>query len=294
MDYSYEIEGEEARRPLQAGLYLVATPIGNLRDITLRALDILKCVDMVFCEDTRTSRTLLQAYGIKTPASSYHDHSTESERQKIVDMIKSGKKIAYISDAGMPLVSDPGYALVQACIQEDLYVTSAPGANAVLTALQLSGLPADAFLFAGFTPNKTKARQDFWQLYKNTSATIIVYETMNRLEESLRDAREVLGNRKAVVARELTKKFEEIISGDIETLLARFAKDGVPKGECVLLIEGAQVQDASDEDIVALLKKSLKTNTRRDAVDEVVAATGAKKNRVYELALRTDERLDEK
>lgn len=283
MSYSYETNAEDAR----AGLYLVATPIGNMRDITLRALDILNSAHMVFCEDTRTSRTLLQGFSIKTPTASFHDHSAKADREKIVDMIKAGKVIAYISDAGMPLVSDPGYELVQDCIKEGLYVTSAPGANALLTALQLSGLASDRFLFAGFTPNKTKARQDFWAQYKNAEVTVIVYEAMNRLEDSLRDALEVLGDRQAVVARELTKKFEEVLRGKISDILPHAAN---LKGECVLLVEGRAQEELDDAALVALLEKSLKTNTRRDAVDEVASATGAKKNRVYALALQIDEK----
>lgn len=275
-------QGEE--KPLKAGLYLVATPIGNLKDITLRALETLATVDMIACEDTRVSAKLMAAYGLKIPLCPYHDHNADRQRPMILEKIESGGRIALISDAGMPLISDPGYKLVREVMAKGLYVTSLPGANAPLMALQLSGLPSDAFVFGGFLPPKTKARQETLAKWKNAEASLIFFETAPRLEDSARDILEILGNRPMVVARELTKKFEEVWSGKAKDICERVQRDGPPKGEIVLVIgRGEAVFQAGDLD--EMLKVEMKNLSLKDAAAKVSALLGVPKNQVYSRAL---------
>ena len=201
-------------------LILVSTPIGNLSDISNRAIETLNDADIIACEDTRTSAQLFSLIGVKAKKLiPYHEHNADSARPKIIAFLEQGLTVALVSDAGTPLISDPGYRLVRECHQKGITVTTVPGANAVLSALQLSGLPSDAFLFAGFLPNKKTARQDTLQKHKNVAATLIFYETANRLIASLEDILEVLGNREMAVVREITKKFEEVKSDTVENLL---------------------------------------------------------------------------
>ena len=201
-------------------LILVSTPIGNLSDISNRAIETLNDADIIACEDTRTSAQLFSLIGVKAKKLiPYHEHNADSARPKIIAFLEQGLTVALVSDAGTPLISDPGYRLVRECHQKGITVTTVPGANAVLSALQLSGLPSDAFLFAGFLPNKKTARQDTLQKHKNVAATLIFYETANRLIASLEDILEVLGNREIAVVREITKKFEEVKSDSVEKLL---------------------------------------------------------------------------
>lgn len=274
---------------LPAGLYIIATPIGNLSDISLRALDTLNGLDVLACEDTRESGKLTAAYNIKVSKIPYHDHNADKMRPRIVDMIKQGRRIGLISDAGLPLISDPGYKLVEACLEENLYVTCIPGATASLTALILSGLPADKFMFAGFLPPKSAARKSALAALKTVPATLIFYETAPRLIESLEDMQAVLGDRPAAVARELTKKFEETRRGTLAQLSAHYAEKGTPKGEIVIVIgaPGALAEQWADKDIDLLLQKSLEEDglSVKDAAALASLTTGVKKSVLYQRAL---------
>ncbi len=272
------------KKPLKSGLYLVATPIGNLKDITLRALEVLASVDLIACEDTRVSAKLMAAYGLKVPLCPYHDHNADYQRPMILEKIEAGACIALISDAGMPLISDPGYKLVRDAMARGLYVTSLPGANAPLMALQLSGLPSDAFVFGGFLPPKTKARQEILAKWKNAEASLIFFETAPRLEESTRDILAILGNRPMVIVRELTKKFEEVWSGQVEEICNRLEQDGPPKGEIVLVI-GRSEAVSQMGDLDEMLKAEMKTLSLKDAAAKVSALLGVPKNQVYSRAL---------
>lgn len=263
----------------------MATPIGNLRDITLRALDTLGAADVILCEDTRVSGKLLKAYGISAQTISYNDHSEDRKRAMVLEKIRDGRLVALISDAGCPLISDPGYKLVRAVIEEGLYVTSIPGASAVITGLQLSGLPSDSFTFTGFLPNKKKARQDFLRHWAGVSSTLVAYETGPRLQEALEDIALVMGARMVCVARELTKMFEEIRSGSAAELAAHYAQHGAPKGEIVLVIAGAPEQVWGADEIERALRAALQTMKTKAAAAYVANLSGAAKKDLYDLAL---------
>lgn len=222
---------------LSAGLYLVATPIGNLRDITLRALDVLSGVDNIICEDSRVSQKLLSAYNIKKPLIVYNDHNAQKQKGTILEKLSNGASLALISDAGMPLVSDPGYKLVQDCMDLGLPVTTLPGASASLAALQLSGLPSDNFTFLGFLPAKSAARQKELLKWKAVSSTLILFESPRRISACLKDIKEVLGDRDSALVREITKMHEEVIRGKVSDVLSA-CQNNPPKGEIVLIIEG--------------------------------------------------------
>lgn len=270
---------------LKAGLYLVATPIGNLRDITQRALDTLRAVDKIACEDTRVSGKLLAAYDIRVPLIPYNDHSDENKRNGILSLIKNGKSVALISDAGSPLISDPGYKLVREAVKEGLYVTSIPGACAVVSALQLSGLPSDQFTFMGFLPNKQKARQDFLQGFSGLQTTLIAYETGPRLLSALEDILSVMGDRKVCIARELTKMFEQVITKSVSELITYYKESGAPKGEIALVIEEAEEVSWSDAEVEKHLAEALKTMTTKDAAAKLAALSGRPKKELYNKAL---------
>lgn len=274
----------DATQKLKAGLYLVATPIGNLRDITLRALDTLRAADIIACEDTRTSGKLLKAYDIKAQLLPLHDHNEEQQSARLIAEINGGRVVALISDAGMPLISDPGYKLVRTARDAGVYITSLPGANAPLMALQLSGLPSDAFTFAGFLPHKSKARRDMLTQWKLVPSTLIFFESAQRLEQTLDDIQAVMGDRRVTIARELTKLFEEVKTAAVTELLNAIRENGPPKGEIVLLIEAAQ-RETEVLDIDSLLVEALETKSLKDAVAEIVDRTGASKNEIYARAL---------
>ena len=235
---------------LPAGLYLVATPIGNLADITLRALAVLARADIVYCEDTRHSRVLLAHYSISRPTRPYHEHNAERERPRVLAELAAGKSVAIISDAGTPLISDPGYKLVREAIAAGHPVFSLPGPSAVLAALATAGLATDAFLFAGFLPPRQKARQDRLAELKAVPATLVFFEAPSRLAETLADIGAVLGNRAAAVARELTKLYEEVRRGSPDEL-ARWAAEAEPRGEMVVLVGPPTAEAVTDETIVA-------------------------------------------
>jgi 16S rRNA (cytidine1402-2'-O)-methyltransferase len=267
------------------GLSIVSTPIGNAEDITLRALSVLKEADLIACEDTRVTSKLLAIYQIHTPLISYHDHNAEQVRPRIIDALKQGQSIALVSDAGTPLISDPGYKLVRSCVEEGLHVVCVPGPCSVLAALTLSALPTNSFYFAGFPPAKPKARQEFFSVLLGVPGTLIFFESARRLSDSLRDMMTVLGNRHAVVARELTKKFEEIRKDCLDSLVDFYTKNGAPKGEIIVLLDAGEPQPSKDQDLDELLKLVLNQKSLRDAVDLVSATTGLSRRRVYERAL---------
>lgn len=271
---------------LRPGLYIISTPIGNLRDITLRALDTLAAVDVVICEDTRVSGKLLDFYGLKKPLHSYNDHNAAGKRDGILEKLQGGGRVALISDAGTPLVSDPGYKLVRECFERGIAVTSLPGANAPLTALQLSGLPSDAFSFIGFLPNKSGARKKHLEEWKNVPGTLLAFETGPRLEGSLADIEAVLGNRDVAVVREMTKMFEESRRGSVSELLAHYKEKGAPKGEIVIVMAPPAVAEDDEAALEAKLRKALKTMSTKEAATFVADMTGAKRKVLYEMALR--------
>jgi 16S rRNA (cytidine1402-2'-O)-methyltransferase len=273
-----------------SGLYIIATPIGNMGDITRRALEILGKVDLIACEDTRETGRLTHYYGVSAPKVPYHDHNAAEMLPVILGAIREGKRVALVSDAGMPLISDPGYRLVEACAQEGLYVTCLPGPTASLTALVLSGLPTARFTFIGFLPPKQAARRTMLAKLKSIPITLIFYETAPRLQECLEDMLEMMGDRPAAVARELTKKFEEVRRDRLSALAAHYAAEGPPRGEIVVVVSGAEEDAAeswTDADIDALLLKMQEEEglSVKDAAAFVASKSGRKKSDVYQRAL---------
>lgn len=270
----------------EKGLYLVATPIGNLGDLSPRAVAVLKNADVVACEDTRITGKLLSLNAISTPMVNYHEHNADKMRPVLTARLKKGETVALVSDAGTPLVSDPGHKLVADCIKEGIYVTAVPGASALLTALQLSGLPTRRFLFQGFLPPKSSARKTTLAELKNVPSTLIFYEAPQRMIETLTDMKEVLGDRDCSVSRELTKKFEQTVRGKISDILDLYAQDGVPKGEFVVVVAPPLEEKAGERDVEAALKQALETMSVKDAAAFVAQALNANKKEVYTLALK--------
>lgn len=283
--------GSEGSRDLRGskptpGLYVVPTPIGNLRDITLRALDILAGVELIACEDTRLTARLLTAYGIATPTTSYHDHNAARVRPGLLRRLAAGGRVALVSDAGTPLVSDPGYRLLRAAIAAGVPVTVLPGASAATTALVAAGLPTDRFLFAGFLPAKKAAREVAIRDLAAIRSTLIFFESPQRLGASLAAMAALLGPREAAVARELTKKFEEVRRGTLAELAAHYAAAAPPKGEIVIVVgPPAAPETPSAEEVDRLLAAALETQTVRDAAAEVSSATGLPRRTIYARAL---------
>jgi 16S rRNA (cytidine1402-2'-O)-methyltransferase len=274
--------------PLGAGLYVVATPIGNLRDVTFRALSVLAAAAAVLAEDTRITKRLLAHYGITTPLVTYNEHSNDAVRERMIHRLRQGEALALVSDAGTPLVSDPGYKLVQAAIAEGLPVTPIPGPSALLTALVVSGLPTDRFFFEGFLPAKSGARRARLQEVAGIPGTLILYEAPHRLPDMLVDAAEVLGARPAVMARELTKLFETVRRGTLPELAAYFAQEGPPKGEIVVLVGEAGAEAAGPEADTALdqkIRTALQRHSIKDAAALVSAEAGLPKREIYARAL---------
>ncbi len=276
--------------PLAGGLYLVATPIGNLRDITLRALDVLAAVDVIACEDTRVTRKLLQRYAITTPLTPYHEHNAEAARPKILARLAAGEAVALVSDAGTPLVSDPGFKLVRAAQQAGYLVTALPGASAALTALSVAGLPTDRFFFEGFLPAKEGQRRARIAELARIPSTLVLFETGPRLARALADLAAGLGRREAAICRELTKLHEEVRRGDLATLAEAYA-DAAPRGEMVIVIAppAREVEQIDAGAIDAMLRRALASASVKDAVNEVAAATGRPKREIYQRALALKE-----
>jgi 16S rRNA (cytidine1402-2'-O)-methyltransferase len=270
---------------LAPGLYLVATPIGNLGDVTLRGLAVLRGADQILCEDTRVTARLLARHKITAPLDLYHDHNAERARPAILAGLRRGERVALVSDAGTPLVSDPGYKLVREAIAENLPVTAIPGPSAALTALILSGLPPDVFLFAGFLPPRRAARRGALERWSSLDATLVFFENTSRLAASLTDMVELLGNRPAAVARELTKLHEEIRRGSLADLAVHYRDAGPPRGEVVVVVgpPGPSVPDRAQID--GRLRAALAELGVRDAATKVAAETGLSRSDLYRRAL---------
>jgi 16S rRNA (cytidine1402-2'-O)-methyltransferase len=271
--------------PLAPGLYLVSTPIGNLRDVTLRALDVLAGADLVLAEDTRVSGKLLNAYGLKKKLQRYDDHMGEAVRPRIMAMLAGGGRVALISDAGAPLVSDPGYRLALAAIEAGHAVIPIPGASAVIAALSTAGLPTDRFLFAGFPPPKPAARRAFFEELAPLRATLIFFEGASRVGASLADMAGVFGPRQAAVARELTKLYETTVRGPLNALAADPTLQ-TPKGEIVILVGPREEAAASEADADAALTSALERLGPSEAAAEVAKALGLPRRDLYRRALQ--------
>jgi 16S rRNA (cytidine1402-2'-O)-methyltransferase len=271
---------------LASGLYVVSTPIGNLADVTLRALAILAAADAILAEDTRVSRTLLARYGIETPLTPYHEHNATEARPRALRRIGEGQALALISDAGTPLISDPGYKLVAEALDLGLPVTAAPGPSAALAALCVSGLPTDRFFFEGFLPPKRAARRERLNALASIPGTLIFYEAPSRLAETLADLALELGPRRAVVARELTKLHEDVRRGALDALATQYASQDAPKGEVVIVIGAAEAPEAiSDEALDRDIAAALATLSVKDAAAAVAAKHGLPRRRIYARAL---------
>src|SRR5215510_13892760 len=283
----YTLAGQTIEAPrLPAGLYLVATPIGNLRDITVRALEVLAGADLIACEDTRVTRKLLDHYGIATPLTSYHEHNAAEARPKLLARLADGAAIALVSDAGTPLVSDPGYKLVREARAAGTNVTALPGASAVLAALTLSGLPTDRFWFEGFLPAKEEARRARINELKRIPATLVLFETGPRIAATLADLAAELGPRQAALCRELTKLYEEVRRGDLGTLAREAAQADEPRGEIVIVVAPPDRHgELAAVDLDALLRQALDRLSVKEAVAEIAAVSGESRREVYQRAL---------
>ncbi len=281
-----QTSGEPAPSKLAPGLYVTATPIGNLADMTARALDILASADVIAAEDTRRTARLLAHYGVRTPMTPYHDHNAERARPALIRRIRAGDSVALVSDAGTPLVSDPGYRLVEAAHAADIAVYAVPGPSAVLAALAVAGLPTDRFLYAGFLPARQAARKQALGELASVAATLIVFEAARRLPGALADMAAILGARDAAVCRELTKRFEDVRRAPLDVLAAHYAAAGPPKGEVVVVI-GPPLErpEVGEDELDEHLLSALKTCSPSRAAREVAARTGVARRRVYERAL---------
>ena len=256
------------------GLYLVATPIGNLGDVTLRALELLAGADIIACEDTRVTRKLTERYGITTPLTPYHEHNAAEARPKLLARLVDGQAVALVSDAGTPLISDPGYKLVRAACEAGHAVTALPGASAVLTALSVAGLPTDHFFFEGFLPPRQSARQKRIAALANVPATLVLFESGPRIAAALADLAATLGTRAAAICRELTKLHEEVKRSDLVTLAQEYSTGAETRGEFVIVVAPSPDGDETADNIDDLLRQALTRVSVKDAVGEVALATG--------------------
>ncbi len=280
-----EVAPAAAAAELPRGLHLVATPIGNLGDVTLRGLALLRGADRIYCEDTQVTARLLARYGITTPLARYDDHNAEAVRPAILAALRRGERLALVSDAGTPLVSDPGYKLVRAAIAENLPVTAAPGPSAALTALILSGLPPDAFWFEGFLPSRRVARRRILERRTALDGTLIFFESTARLADSLADMAELLGSRQAAVARELTKLHEEVRRGTLDELAQHYRTTGPPRGEAVVIVGPAQRRIPDSADIETRLRAAVAEVGVREAAAKIAADSGLSRRELYRRAL---------
>jgi len=278
---------KDDRAPLSAGLVLVSTPIGAARDITLRALDVLAQADLIAAEDTRTARRLLEIHGIPLAGRrlvSCHDHSGEGVIERLVAAMEGGASVAYVSEAGTPLVSDPGFTLARAAIARGLAVTAAPGPSALLAALAVAGLPADRFLFAGFLPAARSARRAAIAELASVPATLVLYESPQRVRETLEDLADILGDREAALCRELTKRFEEVRRGTLQSIREGLEAEA-PRGEIVLVIARGGPSRPGPGEVHARLRQAMETMRLKDAATAVAGALGLPRSEVYRLAL---------
>ena len=275
---------------MEAALYIVATPIGNLGDISERAIEILKQVNLIAAEDTRHSKTLLERFGIKTKVTAYHEHNEEKVTQQLIEQIQKGESIALISDAGTPLINDPGYKLVVAAHDNKIQVVPIPGPSAIITALSASGLPTNKFIYEGYLPAKNKARKTRLKELKNESRTIVFYEAPHRIIESLKIMQEILGEKRRVtIARELTKQFEQIVRDQLSGINKKLANEKIKqKGEFVVVVEGAKEMTVSDEEVLRINQILAEKMSPKEAAGITAKITDRKKNEVYKLALNAD------
>jgi len=273
---------------LEPMLYLVATPLGTARDITLRTLDVLASADILAAEDTRTLKKLMEIHGIALgdrPVIAYHDHNGERARPRILKALAAGQSVAYASEAGTPMIADPGYHLVREVQSAGFGVTSLPGPSAVITALTLGGLPTDIFTFAGFLPSTKSARRKVLKSFENAQGTLVFYESPKRISAMIKDAADVLGGaREGRICRELTKKFEEVIGGTLESLSDALTERSL-KGEIVVLIGKGAAPELSRDTLVAELESLLKDMSLRDAADRLAEDTGIKRREIYQIGL---------
>jgi 16S rRNA (cytidine1402-2'-O)-methyltransferase len=278
-------------KPLAAGLYFVSTPIGAARDITLRGLDILASADLIAAEDTRTARKLMEIHGVPLNGRqviSYHDHSGRAERDRIMAAIAAGKSVAYVSEAGTPIIADPGFDLGRLAQEAGHKVIAAPGASAVLAALTVAGLPAERFAFIGFLPAGKTQRETQIAALRDLPFTMVFYESPKRVGEMLASLRDILGEgREGAVCRELTKRFEEVRRGTLASLAAEFAERSV-KGEIVVLVGRAGATETNADEVGNALREAMKTMRVKDAADAVAGAFGLPRRQVYQQALQLD------
>ncbi|WEX09347.1 16S rRNA (cytidine(1402)-2'-O)-methyltransferase [Chelativorans sp. AA-79] len=288
---SFILGGAKIAAPrLAPALYLVATPIGNLSDITLRALETLAGADVLACEDTRVTRVLLERYGIRRRMLAYHEHNEAEATARLVAIVEEGRSVALASDAGTPLVSDPGFRLVRAAQERGVRVVPIPGPSAVLAALSVSGLPTDAFMFAGFLPSKAGQRRSRLEALASVPATLVFFESPRRIADSMAAMGEVLGPRQAVVARELTKAFEELRRGTLPELAAHYAEAGAPKGEIVVCIAPPGEAAPADADEIDRLLLALSAEMPASkAAGEAARMTGGRKSELYQRLLALKE-----
>ena len=278
----------EKRSKPTPGLYIVATPIGNLGDVTLRALDLLNSVDVIACEDTRITKRLLARYTIATPLTLYHEHNADRAGPKLLQRLQGGGAVALVSDAGTPLISDPGYRLVRLVHETEIPVFVAPGPSAPIAALVASGLPSDRFLFAGFLPTRQTSRRKSLADFTDLRASLIFLESPRRLVRSLSDMQTVLGQREAVVARELTKRYEEVVRGSLEYLIDRYSSAPTPKGEVVVIVGppiDEPTRETNEKTLDDELNSALATMSVRDAASAASIATGLPRRDAYRRAL---------
>ena len=270
-----------------ACLYIVATPIGNLADLSIRAKETLSKVDVIAAEDTRNTKKLFSLIGIslKKKFIAYEDHFEQKKVDEIIEIIKNGQSVALVSDAGSPLISDPGYKLVRECKKQNIKVTTIPGCCAVISALQLSGLPTNRFMFAGFVPNKEKARLDLFNELKSINTTLVFYETANRLDKTLQVIEKIIPNREISIVREITKLHEECILGKPSNIRTQITEPPL-KGEIVLVIAPPQEDDIEETNWEEILKNELKKSTLKDAVKQISETYKIKKSDVYDKALQ--------
>ena len=277
---------------IEGKLTIISLPIGNLKDITIRALEELQSSDLIFCEDKRITIKLLNHYNIKNKLMSYNEHSDRGTREFIVNQIDKGKSISLVSDAGTPLISDPGYKLIKELKKKNLTVTSCPGPSSPITAITLAGLPTDKFFFSGFLPVKSKARKDYLLKIKNIESTIIFLESPNRIVKSLETILEIFGDRNISICRELTKKFEEVITLKVSEAIKNLSSRNNIKGEIVIVIEG-EVKIDKSQNLEAILKDALKSMSLSDAAREISKYTNFSKKEVYNAALALKDRKNE-
>ena len=284
---TFFVDGHKFDAPtLPTGLFVTSTPIGNLGDITLRALRVLAAADVILCEDTRVTRKLSEKYGIETPLRPYHDHNAESVRPQILTILGDGASVALVSDAGTPLVSDPGYKLVRAALDAGIPVTAAPGASAPMAAMALAGLPSDRFLFAGFPPAKQGQRRSFFAELERVPATLVFFASARKLGPVLADIEAYLGDREAVIARELTKLHEEVLRGPVSALKTEVAGRASLKGEVTLLVSGAGAPEAPEaETLDRLIQAALGSESVRDVADRLSSEHNLPRRQIYARAL---------